>query len=610
MGDSERLTDLARSYVLGQATEEELRELSRLMEKSEASKEKVARALAEAGLIAGWFTAESDGQFVAEALAAIQATGSGQTFVENTLDRIRRSPRSTKLLRARRRTRERSGLFPILMAASLLVTVVVGVLLISQDGPTPSDEPSGTVSRNDSEGDPGKAPLPEEKMPEKDPVPENAPDESPPFPPKKPARNAIVKESEKESPKPTPQEAPPVKTPPPTKPVQPEERKTVVGVPIPPPGSARTLTVEVESRRGEVRQVVGEKVRALSRAVDLLPGCVIETVGQESEVTLKFADGTLLWLGGNARFEGSYVGNADGLGEADRKKLVLHRGVLWATVSKQASGNPFIISTSHGAVRVLGTIFRLRTTPGEAGETTVWVREGSVRLSRKDGKSIEVESGSFATSPPKGMLRRRRVVTLSFQDGVSPTPKYSGTRDAQITEYAPDRAYGRSRAIWVDGDSRESGNSEKDQAGLLKWDLSIIPRNARVVSAELGIRVTNRAAGKGLYRLHPLRRPWTEGSATWNVLGSRTRWQIPGAQGEIDRTADVMGALSPSKTGLYSVRLTEAGISVVQSWISRPMQNHGLVVSDTRHVDAISFLSREATDLQGRPRLTVSFVSR
>ena len=193
MSESERLTDLARSYVLGHASDEELRELSRLIDESEASKERVAQALADAGLIAGWFAAESDGLFVAEALAAIKASGTGQPFVENTLDRIRRSPRSKKILRGRSRSRKRSSLFPLALAASLLLAAAVGaILFLNETSPGSGILPEST-SRKDSERIPEISPIPEKDEPVRVATPDSRPVESPPSIPGKPIRNAVAK---------------------------------------------------------------------------------------------------------------------------------------------------------------------------------------------------------------------------------------------------------------------------------------------------------------------------------------------------------------------------------------------------------------------------------
>ena len=81
------------------------------------------------------------------------------------------------------------------------------------------------------------------------------------------------------------------------------------------------------------------------------------------------------------------------------------------------------------------------------------------------------------------------IQTKDFQDGVAPTSGYAGTRDAYISQNAPDTAFGTAATLLVDGD--DPSGSANDLSTLLLWDISDIPSDALVDSATITINVTN-----------------------------------------------------------------------------------------------------------------------
>src|SRR5262245_35542009 len=82
--------------------------------------------------------------------------------------------------------------------------------------------------------------------------------------------------------------------------------------------------------------------------------------------------------------------------------------------------------------------------------------------------------------------------TTSFQDGVSPTTGYTGTRDTMLQENSPTTNSGTATAISVSGDT--PAGSAKDQVSLMQWDVSAtIPSNAIVTSASITVYVSDKS---------------------------------------------------------------------------------------------------------------------
>jgi hypothetical protein len=349
--------------------------------------------------------------------------------------------------------------------------------------------------------------------------------------------------------------------------------------------------VLVSSADGKAPAKAGQK---------LFAGQAVESTGAKSGAQVQFADGTRIELGPDT--------TVSDVSETRGKRIVLARGALTAEVTKQPADQPMIVSTPHGEAKVLGTVFRLSV---EAASMRLDVKEGRVRLTRSsDSKAVDVPAGCFASAgPEKGDLdlNADNKVTVSFQDGVSPTPRYSGTADATIVEAAKlaEKNTGVHNQLWVDGDTTVGD----DRYVLLRWDLAGLPPRVTVLSATLEISVTNDSKGT-TFDVFELKREWAEKEVTWKFAGTKAPWQTPGAQGAQDRAPAVLGVLSPRQPGIHSVKFTPDGVAAVQAWLDAPATNHGLIIANPDNQDAIGFHSREASLPANRPRLNITFVPR
>jgi parallel beta-helix repeat protein len=198
--------------------------------------------------------------------------------------------------------------------------------------------------------------------------------------------------------------------------------------------------------------------------------------------------------------------------------------------------------------------------------------------------------------------------TVSFQDGVSPEASYAGTRDTDIAERDPSSNFGSADVLRVDGGIGRvfSPPMNWNLSALLKWDLASIPSGSLVQAVRLTIFVTDSSADP--YQVYELRRPWVEDQATWQRADSDSEWSVAGAKGGQDRRWTVLGTVSASAAGSYTLTLNGSGLGMVQSWVESPSANNGIILARAKSSDALVFSSRQASTPANRPKLTVTYL--
>jgi len=179
--------------------------------------------------------------------------------------------------------------------------------------------------------------------------------------------------------------------------------------PLPPPPKTETVAATIEKAEGRVTVLGGSDVTAPR---PLLAGQGIETAGRDGAATLAFADRTQVILAPGTEIRDVF--------DHGGKRLALVRGRVDAVVSKQPPGRPFILVTPHGEARVLGTTLRLSV---DAAGTRLDVFEGSVHLSRPDGKSVDVAAAHSALAAPGADLAARPILDrLHYEAAVAKRP--------------------------------------------------------------------------------------------------------------------------------------------------------------------------------------------
>jgi len=212
-------------------------------------------------------------------------------------------------------------------------------------------------------------------------------------------------------------------------------------------------------------------------------------------------------------------------------------------------------------------------------------------------------SPSYVVGSPGGasLTIQDNDTTVSFQDGLSPSSGYAGTRDTHISEAKPRANFGTASAVRVDGDV----GSGKDLVGLLMWDVSSIPAGSAVQAVTITFEVTDKS-GKP-YEVYEVRRPWLENQATWNVYATGANWSTPGAKGSLDRGSTVLGTVSGSALGSYVLTLNASGVALVQSWVDNPSANNGILIANAANADGLAVNSRNASTAAKRPKLAVTY---
>ena len=139
---------------------------------------------------------------------------------------------------------------------------------------------------------------------------------------------------------------------------------------------------------------------------------------------------------------------------------------------------------------------------------------------------------------------------------------------------------------------------------LMHWP---VPQaNITVTAAWLDLRVTD--AASQLTYLYPLRKAWSETSATWISATSTTLWQQPGAQGPDDRwPAIVTQAFGLTGDAVVTLDASGGGLSRVQSWFDNPSANNHGILFDHDFADRVQFATRENSTPAFRPTLYVSY---
>ena len=234
--------------------------------------------------------------------------------------------------------------------------------------------------------------------------------------------------------------------------------------------------------------------------------------------------------------------------------------------------------------------------------TAGYLDDGGVFMDRFSIVKVE-GGGDGADSAPNDEDEGGDTVTVSFEDGVSPTAGYRGTRDTVISQYERRRNFGRDDELSVDGD--DPSGTGRDRSILLKWKIDGIPSDAVVEEVSITVDVTNRSNSR--YYLMRLRRYWIEGEASWESRRHGRDWSSGGADASRDRDSEPLAIFTASKKGRRTIQLNPAGVALVQRWVSGDAPNDGFIIARSSQGDGLDFRSREAKPDTGRPRLTITY---
>ncbi|WP_437910140.1 DNRLRE domain-containing protein [Sorangium sp. So ce327] len=173
-------------------------------------------------------------------------------------------------------------------------------------------------------------------------------------------------------------------------------------------------------------------------------------------------------------------------------------------------------------------------------------------------------------------------VCTTVQRGAGP----AGVADVVLWQNAP---------TWNDGANvaLSSGTSASGgiRRSLLRFDLSGLPSNAEVVSANLSLSQIYKA-DTSTVRVHRVTSAWAEFTATW------------GSFGESFDPAIVASFTGGGAAGVRSSDLT----ALARAWVSGEAENHGVLIEEDPVVRS-EFKSSERPEIASRPKLDVCYVT-
>jgi RHS repeat-associated protein len=124
--------------------------------------------------------------------------------------------------------------------------------------------------------------------------------------------------------------------------------------------------------------------------------------------------------------------------------------------------------------------------------------------------------------------------------------------------------------------------------GLLKFNVSGIPKQAIVMSSQLNLRSTGSGDARSVVGVHRASRSWT-GNATWNKHDGVNAWTTPG--GDFTATAEDTEGVDGNTTQWVTWHVGTA----VQDWVTGASSNHGFVLKETTEAPATSANFRSST---------------
>ena len=111
---------------------------------------------------------------------------------------------------------------------------------------------------------------------------------------------------------------------------------------------------------------------------------------------------------------------------------------------------------------------------------------------------------------------------------------------------------------------------------LLRFDVSVLPADVRVISATLSLVSAGRNdVDDVLVNCYAIRRPWEVSEASWSNATGATQWEVPGCGGSNDRDPQPLSSVwvrDADTTYVWDVT------PLAQEWVADPASNHGVVL--------------------------------
>ena len=199
----------------------------------------------------------------------------------------------------------------------------------------------------------------------------------------------------------------------------------------------------------------------------------------------------------------------------------------------------------------------------------------------------------------------------TFQNGAWPNEYYIGADDVTIVENEPGMTHHPTMNMYL-RPRPDYGGIEKE--GLMRFELDpYIPNNAVIGQAVLSLHVISATVGTTAdLEVYAVNRGWVPSSVTWNSAYGGSLWEVPGAKGTSDRaqtpSAIVRTPLCPYYWEECSKTINLDLTSLVQSWVSSPTSNYGVLYRLTNQDANVEYEIRSSNywlTTTVRPKLSV-----
>jgi hypothetical protein len=219
--------------------------------------------------------------------------------------------------------------------------------------------------------------------------------------------------------------------------------------------------------------------------------------------------------------------------------------------------------------------------------------------------AVELHNRGGSDSSPDGKLDLRLTGTMCQTCRIR-SLDLAVAKDTHIEEENPGTTYGSATVLQADG-----SNGDQERA-FLEFMISSALAGADLLQAEVILNITNSTSAN--YALFAVKREWDE-KATWVLAEGNTTptvsWGALGADSDSDK-GEIVATIPKSVTGSVSVPLNDAGLALIEQWISSSSSNHGLMIArqgTTAQDDNLDIASNNHSTAANRPKLRVRYIA-
>lgn len=267
---------------------------------------------------------------------------------------------------------------------------------------------------------------------------------------------------------------------------------------------------------------------------------------------------------------------------------------LQAWVNGEANYGVMLLPTDWGTH---GEYISREGTPSEAPQLNVIIGTGAASPASITATGILAGTGT----PPVDISRvLTRTNVPAYQPGIEQV--LLPNVDSYLYEWKSGWNYGVSNRIWVDEQFADSTAN-----GLLKLDLTSIPKRARVLSAVLELYQANSSLNGGPVGVHRITSDWIEGTKSggngttnWTERDTSVLWDSVG--GDYDAAAGAT-SIVPAGTGWSAWDITD----LLNGWVSGAFTNNGLALVPQNSGTAAHFASSDEADATLHPKLSLTY---